>query len=71
MKIAISWKRWGWEDNARRVMARILANEGRKVLAIDADPDSNLASAIGLPQEALAKLSPIASMTSWKFLGSR
>ncbi len=34
------------------------------MLAIDADPDSNLASAIGLPKEALAKLSPIASMTS-------
>jgi len=45
-------------------MARILAKRGRKVLAIDADPDSNLASAIGLPKEALAKLSPIASMTS-------
>jgi CO dehydrogenase maturation factor len=45
-------------------MARILADEGRKVLAIDADPDSNLASAVGLPKEALAKLAPIASMTS-------
>jgi CO dehydrogenase maturation factor len=45
-------------------MARILADEGRKVLAIDADPDSNLASAIGLSKEALTKLSPIASMTS-------
>jgi CO dehydrogenase maturation factor len=41
-----------------------LAHQGRKVLAIDADPDSNLASAIGLPKEVLAKLSPIASMTS-------
>jgi CO dehydrogenase maturation factor len=45
-------------------MARILADRGKKVLAIDADPDSNLASAIGLPKEALAKLLPIASMTS-------
>ncbi len=44
--------------------AYYLAKKGRKVLAIDADPDSNLASAIGLPKESLDKLSPIASMTS-------
>src|SRR4030043_1738530 len=45
-------------------MASILAARGKKVLAIDADPDSNLASAIGITKESLDKLSPIASMTS-------
>jgi CO dehydrogenase maturation factor len=45
-------------------MARLLADQGKKVLAIDADPDSNLASAIGLPKDTLSKLLPIASMTS-------
>ena len=45
-------------------MARLLAEQGRSVLAIDADPDANLASAVGLPPEVLAKLSPIAAMTS-------
>ena len=64
MKIAISGKGGVGKTTLAGVMARILADEGRKVLAIDADPDSNLASAIGLPKEALAKLSPIASMTS-------
>jgi CO dehydrogenase maturation factor len=64
MKIAISGKGGVGKTTLAGVMARILAGEGRKVLAIDADPDSNLASAIGLPKEALAKLSPIASMTS-------
>jgi len=64
MKIAISGKGGVGKTTLAGVMARILAEEGRKVLAIDADPDSNLASAIGLPKEALAKLSPIASMTS-------
>jgi CO dehydrogenase maturation factor len=64
MKIAISGKGGVGKTTLAGVMARILAHRGRKVLAIDADPDSNLASAIGLPQEALAKLSPIASMTS-------
>jgi len=64
MKIAISGKGGVGKTTLAGVMARILAKRGRKVLAIDAGPDSNLASAIGLPKEALAKLSPIASMTS-------
>ncbi len=64
MKIAISGKGGVGKTTLAGVMARILAHQGRKVLAIDADPDSNLASAIGLPQEALSKLKPIASMTS-------
>ncbi len=64
MKIAISGKGGVGKTTLAGVMARILAHRGRKVLAIDADPDSNLASAIGLPNEALPKLVPIASMTS-------
>jgi CO dehydrogenase maturation factor len=64
MKIAISGKGGVGKTTLAGVMARILADQGKKVLAIDADPDSNLASAIGLPKETLTKLSPIASMTS-------
>ncbi len=64
MKIAISGKGGVGKTTLAGVLGRILAHQGRKVLAIDADPDSNLASAIGVPKEILAKLSPIASMTS-------
>ena len=64
MKVAISGKGGVGKTTLAGVMARILAAQGRKVLAIDADPDSNLASAIGLPKDLLSQLSPIASMTS-------
>src|SRR5512139_2251397 len=64
MKIAISGKGGVGKTTLAGVMARLLAAGGRKVLAIDADPDANLASAIGLPKELLAKLAPIAAMTS-------
>jgi len=64
MKIAISGKGGVGKTTLAGMMARILASEGKKVLAIDADPDSNLASAVGLSREALAKLAPIASQTA-------
>ena len=56
MKIAISGKGGVGKTTLAGVMARILASRGRKVLAIDADPDSNLASAIGLPKKSCQTL---------------
>ncbi len=44
------------------VMARVLAAHGHKVLAIDADPDANLGSAIGIPAEDVQRMKPLAQM---------
>jgi len=63
MKIAISGKGGVGKTTVAGCIARVLADEGFNVLAIDADPDSNLASALGFPEEILKELHPIAEMT--------
>jgi CO dehydrogenase maturation factor len=65
MKIAISGKGGVGKTTLAGVMARILAARGYKVLAIDADPDSNLASAIGIDEEKLGLIKPLAQMTEF------
>ena len=57
MKIAISGKGGVGKTTLAGVMARILAQRGHKVIAIDADPDSNLASALGIEESEAKKCS--------------
>jgi len=44
------------------LLAYIYAQRGHKVLAIDADPNANLAAALGMPPEIADKIVPIAEM---------
>lgn len=62
MKIAVSGKGGAGKTTVAGVMARILGDRGKKVIAIDADPDSNLASAVGIDEESLRAVKPLAAM---------
>jgi CO dehydrogenase maturation factor len=62
MKIAVSGKGGAGKTTVAGVMARILGERGKKVIAIDADPDSNLASALGIDEESLKEVKPLAAM---------
>jgi CO dehydrogenase maturation factor len=50
VKIAISGKGGVGKSTVAGTLARLYAADGYRVLAVDADPDANLASAIGVPE---------------------
>ena len=60
MKIAVSGKGGVGKTTFAALLIRALDAQGKKVLAIDADPDANLASAVGIPDAD--KITPIAEM---------
>ncbi len=64
MKAAISGKGGVGKTTIAGSICRELVKRGFKVLAVDADPDSNLASAIGIPKDKTKNLIPIAEMSS-------
>jgi len=51
MKIAISGKGGVGKSTIASILALMLAEQDEKVLALDADPDANLASALGITEE--------------------
>jgi CO dehydrogenase maturation factor len=61
-KLAITGKGGVGKTTLAAILARLYAAEGRPVLAIDADPDANLGAALGVSEEQLRKVTPIASM---------
>ncbi|MBI5639066.1 MAG: AAA family ATPase [Nitrospirae bacterium] len=62
MKIAVTGKGGVGKTTLSSVLSHLFASEGKKVIAVDADPDANLASALGVPREEAIKIRPIAEL---------
>lgn len=62
MKIAVSGKGGVGKSTVAGTLARQFAAGGYRVIAVDADPDANLAQYIGVPGEQLARLTPLVQM---------
>ncbi len=62
MKLAITGKGGVGKTTLTALIAQACADQGRQVLAVDADPSPCLAGALGFPDELRAKLSPISEM---------
>jgi CO dehydrogenase maturation factor len=59
MKIAVSGKGGVGKSTIAASIALILAQRGQRVLALDADPDANLAAALGIPKTT--RITPISA----------
>lgn len=62
MKIAVTGKGGVGKTTVSGTLARIFASEGYRVLAVDVDPDANLASALGVPEQSYLGITPFAKM---------
>ena len=60
MKVAISGKGGAGKTTIAACLAKVLTREGKEVLAIDADPATNLAATLGY--DAASDITPIAEM---------
>ncbi|OVE82161.1 hypothetical protein BVY04_01890 [bacterium M21] len=59
MKLAISGKGGVGKSTLAAAFSMMMAQRGRNVLAVDADPDANLAGALGMTREEQDKIIPI------------
>jgi CO dehydrogenase maturation factor len=62
MKLAITGKGGVGKTTLAALLSRIYAAEGKAVLAIDANPDANLGTALGISAEEMRRITPIADM---------
>lgn len=58
MKLAVSGKGGVGKTTFSALLARTLSDRGKTVLAIDADPDANLAAALGIADATRSPPSP-------------
>jgi CO dehydrogenase maturation factor len=59
VKIAVTGKGGTGKTTVAGILAHSFARDGYRVLAVDADPDANLASALGVPEERAGAIVPI------------
>ncbi|MHA1930577.1 MAG: nucleotide-binding protein [Candidatus Thorarchaeota archaeon] len=59
MKIAVAGKGGVGKTTVAGTLARLLGQDGLKVLAVDADPSSTLWSALGIPEEIANAIIPL------------
>lgn len=62
MKIAITGKGGVGKTTLSAVLSYLFAEDGRRVIAVDADPDANLAQAFGLSDNDIKDLKPITEL---------
>jgi len=62
MKLAIAGKGGVGKTTLAALLARLYAAEGQAVVAIDANPDANLGAALGISEEEIRRITPIAEM---------
>ena len=59
MKIAVSGKGGVGKTTVAGTLARLLGKDGLRILAVDADPNANLWSSVGVPSETAEEIIPI------------
>jgi len=62
MKIAVSGKGGVGKTTLAACLARYYAEKGNQVIAVDADPDANLAAALGMNIEKASSIVPLTEM---------
>ena len=60
MKIAITGKGGVGKTTIAGTMARLMGRSGYRVIAVDADPNTNLAYTLGLPESEISRIKPLA-----------
>ncbi|MDX9714941.1 MAG: carbon monoxide dehydrogenase accessory protein CooC [Dissulfurispiraceae bacterium] len=62
MKLAITGKGGVGKTTLSAVLSHLFVQDGRKVIAVDADPDANLAQALGMTPSEIESIKPISDM---------